>query len=64
MKCSIVGYGHVGKAMARLLPPAVVYDKPLKIGAKEMVSSTDACFVCVPTPAMDTAHVIRKLLRK
>ena len=50
MKCAIVGYGHVGQAMAKLFPGAVVYDEPLGVGTKEAVNQADACFICVPTP--------------
>lgn len=50
MKIGIVGFGHVGKAMHKQFPDAVVYDKPLGIGSREELSSCDAAFVCVPTP--------------
>lgn len=50
MNCSIVGYGHVGKAMHALFKDAVIYDEPLKIGKKDAVNETDVAFVCVPTP--------------
>ncbi len=63
MKCAIVGYGHVGRAMAILFPKAVVYDEPLGIGNKDSVNKTDACFVCVPAPrpSWKTASAIRIL---
>lgn len=50
MKCAIVGYGHVGKAMAKLFTDAVIYDEPLKIGSRAQVNACEACFVCVPSP--------------
>ncbi len=51
MKIGIVGYGHVGKAMAELFKDSVIYDKPLNIGTKDEVNQCDVAFVCVPTPS-------------
>lgn len=49
MKCAIIGYGHVGKAMADLFREAILYDEPLNLGSREAVNKCDAAFVCVPT---------------
>lgn len=62
MKIGIVGFGHVGKAMFKQFPGALVYDGPLGIGSREELSRCDAAFVCVPTPeakdgSCDTAQV-------
>lgn len=62
MKCAIVGYGHVGKAMAKLFTDAIIYDEPLGIGSRDQVNACGACFVCVPSPqapdgSCDTAIV-------
>lgn len=46
----IIGAGHVGQAMLRLFPKAIVYDEPLNIGSKELVNTCKLAFVCVPTP--------------
>ncbi len=51
MKIGIVGYGHVGKAMAALFTDAEIYDQPLGIGTKEAINGCDIAFVCVPTPS-------------
>lgn len=51
MKIGIVGYGHVGKAMHKLFPQAVVVDEPLAIGSREEARGCDVLFVCVPTPS-------------
>lgn len=48
MKVSIVGYGHVGKAMHALFQEAYIYD--IDTGTKEEVNHCDTAFVCVPTP--------------
>lgn len=50
MKISIIGYGHVGKAMKQLFEDAIIYDKYLGIGTKDDVMNSDVSFVCVPTP--------------
>ncbi len=50
MKISIIGYGHVGKAMHKLFSDAIIYDKYLNLGDIEEVNSTDISFICVPTP--------------
>ena len=48
----IVGFGHVGKVMARLFPEAAIYDCniPEYTGTRDAVNAADICFVCVPTP--------------
>jgi len=50
MKIGIIGFGHVGKAMNKLFPDAVVYDGPLGIGERSELRDSFAAFVCVPTP--------------
>jgi UDPglucose 6-dehydrogenase len=62
MKIGIVGLGHVGTAMNKLFPDAVIYDKFKKIGTPEAINRCDAAFICVPTPmgkdgACDTSAV-------
>jgi UDPglucose 6-dehydrogenase len=53
MRITIIGYGHVGKAMHHIFPEAVVYDKPLGVGTLEATYDADIAFVCVPTPMHD-----------
>lgn len=53
MKLSIIGYGHVGRAMHLLFPHANVYDKWLDKGTPAEVNGADLAFVCVPTPMLD-----------
>lgn len=50
MNIGIVGYGHVGKIMKELLPQAIVYDEPKKLGYRNEINECDIAFVCVPTP--------------
>lgn len=50
MKISIIGFGHVGKAMKKLFSAAIIYDKFLNIGTQADVHNSDISFVCVPTP--------------
>ena len=50
MKISIIGYGHVGKAMKQLFKDAEIYDKYLAVGSKANVMNSAVSFVCVPTP--------------
>lgn len=50
MKIGIAGYGHVGEAMKKLFPDAVIYDPPKGIGSGEELNTCDTVFVCVPTP--------------
>jgi UDPglucose 6-dehydrogenase len=49
---SVIGYGHVGKAMYRLFPSAVIFDKfiPEHAGTWAEASAADLAVVCVPTP--------------
>ena len=49
-KVSIIGYGHVGKAMHLLFPDAAVYDKFLPAHDNRLaVLGADLALVCVPT---------------
>lgn len=62
LKIGIIGFGHVGKAMFKQFPNAVVYDGPLGVGSREELTGCDAAFICVPTPeapdgSCDTAQV-------
>lgn len=50
MKVAILGFGWVGKAMAKLFPEAYIYDPALRYGEKEEVNKRDVAFICVPTP--------------
>jgi UDPglucose 6-dehydrogenase len=50
MKIGIVGLGHVGSAMQKIFPGAVIYDKYKKIGSIKQINSCDVAFICVPTP--------------
>lgn len=52
MKTALIGLGFVGKAMLKLFPDAIVYDKYLDGGTGSMdeVNSADIVFVAVPTP--------------
>lgn len=54
-RIGIVGYGHVGKSIARLFPSAVAYDPHLAdlVGNRGVVNESDVAFVCVPTPARE-----------
>jgi len=49
---AIIGYGWVGKAMAKMFPGAYVYShgETTKMGTKEEVNKCDIAFICVPTP--------------
>jgi len=49
-KVAIVGYGDVGHALHDLFPAAVIYDEPLKLGARDDVNGCRFAFVAVPTP--------------
>ena len=50
-KIAIVGYGWVGKSMAKLFPEAIIYDPLLGYTTtKEDVNLCDIAFICVPTP--------------
>jgi prephenate dehydrogenase len=57
MRVGIVGYGFVGRALARFLGPigsVAIYDKHLHAYSsdayKEQVNRCDLVFVAVPTP--------------
>jgi UDPglucose 6-dehydrogenase len=51
MKTVIVGYGWVGKAMAKLFPDALIYDPKLEYTTTQKdVNEADIAFICVPTP--------------
>jgi len=68
MKIAIVGYGHVGKAMHKLFPEAIVYDEPLKIGEKHIAYKADMAFICVPTPSDEFGNcdtsIIEEVMRE
>jgi len=51
MKVSIIGCGHVGSAMAQLLPQAIKYDSILGIGKRDDVIGSYIAFLCLPTPS-------------
>ena len=51
MKVSIIGCGHVGSAMAQLLPQAIKYDSILGIGKRDDVMGSYIAFLCLPTPS-------------
>lgn len=53
MKVGIVGFGHVGGAMYRIFPNAIIYDAPKGIGSIDEINECDVAFVCVPTPMSD-----------
>ncbi len=60
MRVAIIGYGWVGRAMARLFPDAYILD--LDRGDLTEANACDVAFVCVPTPcpaegALDTETV-------
>jgi len=49
-KIAIIGYGHVGKAMHRLFPDAIPYDKHLpEYSDRSLILGADLALVCVPT---------------
>jgi UDPglucose 6-dehydrogenase len=62
-KIAIIGYGWVGKSMAKLFPDALIYDPMLDFKTtKEEVNACDIAFVCVPSPcpeegALDTSII-------
>ncbi|WP_294411215.1 hypothetical protein [uncultured Ruminococcus sp.] len=51
MRIGIVGCGHVGTAMKKRFPDAVIYDEPKQIGTKDEINECEIAFICVPTPA-------------
>lgn len=53
MTCGIIGFGHVGQAMHKRFPDAVLFDEPKGIGSREEINKCDVAFVCVPTPSLD-----------
>jgi len=53
MKIGIIGYGYVGKAMAKLFPDAIIDDPPLHFYNKKKINDCDIAFICVPTPTKD-----------
>lgn len=53
MTCGIIGLGHVGQAMHKRFPDAVLFDEPKGIGSREEINQCDVAFVCVPTPSLD-----------
>jgi UDPglucose 6-dehydrogenase len=55
MRCGVVGYGVVGKAVAQFLEAnglhVEVYDSAFHdLSARELVNGCDVAFICVPTP--------------
>lgn len=50
MHIGIIGYGHVGQAMSKLFPDAVIYDKYQNINYPAIINLCDIAFICVPTP--------------
>ena len=52
-KVGIIGVGVVGKAVASVIPDAVLYDKFKNIGSVEEVNKADIIFVCVNTPYVE-----------
>lgn len=50
MRVGIVGFGHVGQAMQKLFPDAIIYDEPKNIGNRGQINDCDVAFICVPTP--------------
>lgn len=53
MTCGIIGLGHVGQAMHKRFPDAVLFDEPKGIGSRKEINQCDVAFVCVPTPSLD-----------
>ncbi len=53
MRTSIIGYGHVGRAMQRLFPDALVYDKFIDDFRYRPSLAGSVAFVCVPTDPRD-----------
>jgi UDPglucose 6-dehydrogenase len=54
-KVAIIGYGWVGKSMAKLFPDALIYDplvasSEFKSSTKEEINECDVAFICVPSP--------------
>ena len=57
MKISIIGYGHVGKAMHKVFTKATIYDPNItKYTNKKQVMGSQVAFVCVPTPMKETGE--------
>lgn len=48
---TIIGYGWVGKSVAKLFPDAYIYRK--RSGSKKKANKSDISFICVPTPVLD-----------
>lgn len=77
MKIGIVGYGYVGKGMARMFSDHDVriydphiagqYDNPAHVSDEAGVMAADLVLVCVPTPACghgaDTSAVVQSVER-
>ena len=65
MKISIIGYGHVGKAMKQLFSTAIVYDKFLNIGSRAEVCGSDvALCACLLLWIRKMVNVILLQLKK
>jgi len=66
MRVLIIGYGIVGKNMAKIFPEADLCDPPQGLQQKPVVH--DVAFICVPTPpredgSCDTS-VVEKAVRE
>lgn len=52
MRAALIGYGWVGKAMHKLFPQAVVYDREIE-NSRKYVNECDVAFIGVPTPCLN-----------
>lgn len=50
---AIIGYGHVGKAMHKVFPDAVLYDPSHGQSDKQIVNQCDLAIICTPTPSKE-----------
>lgn len=59
MKVGIIGFGWVGKAMHKLFPDAVIYDRYANISGKtqEDINQCDVVFIGVPTPCPEEGRL-------
>jgi len=72
MTVAIVGYGWVGKAMAKLFPDALLYDPAISEHEdnkrvtydQEEVNKCDVAFVCVPTPVIGEGKLDTSIVRE
>lgn len=49
-KVAIIGYGYVGKAMHKIFPDAILYDKEQNLNTLDEVNQCGLAIICVPTP--------------